>query len=209
MTKIYNWKEKIDEKELNEVIEILKNNGVIIFPTETVYGIGGNALSNEVIDKVYNAKNRPRAKAVNIMVSNKNEIKKYAEITSNLEQKIIDEFLPGPLTIILKKKPNFGTYFTAGNDTIGVRIPNHRIVNSILNEIDFPIIAPSANISGEPSGVEATDIIKDFDGKVDAIIDGGKANQGLSSTIVKVIDNEIMILREGKITKEDILKKIK
>ena len=109
----------------------------------------------------------------------------------------------------MKKKPNFGTYFTAGNDTIGVRIPNHKIVSSILNEIDFPIIAPSANISGEPSGVEATDIIKDFDGKVDAIIDGGKANQGLSSTIVKVIDNEITILREGKITKEDILKKIK
>ena len=163
MTKIYNWKEKIDEKELKEVVQILKNNGVIIFPTETVYGIGGNALSNEVIDKVYNAKNRPRAKAVNIMVSNKSEIKKYTEITSNLEQKIIDEFLPGPLTIILKKKPDFGTYFTAGNDTIGVRIPNHRIVNSILNEIDFPIIAPSANISGEPSGVEATDIIKDFE----------------------------------------------
>ena len=143
------------------------------------------------------------------MFSNKSEIKKYTEITSNLEQKIIDEFLPGPLTIILKKKPNFGTYFTAGNDTIGVRIPNHKIVSSILNEIDFPIIAPSANISGEPSGVEATDIIKEFDGKVDAIIDGGKANQGLSSTIVKVIDNEITILREGKITKEDILKKIK
>ena len=79
MTKIYNWKEKIDEKELNEVIQILKNNGVIIFPTETVYGIGGNALSNEVIDKVYNAKNRPRAKAVNIMVSNKNEIKELLE----------------------------------------------------------------------------------------------------------------------------------
>lgn len=208
MTKIYNWKEKINKKELEEVVQTLKNNGVIIFPTETVYGIGGNALSNEVIDKVYNAKNRPRAKAVNIMVSNKNEIKKYAEITSNLEQKIIDEFLPGPLTIILKKKSNFGEYFTAGNDTIGVRIPEHKIVNSILNEIDFPIIAPSANISGEPSGVEATDIIKDFDGKVDAIIDGGKANQGLSSTIVKVIDNEITILRAGKITKEDIIKKI-
>ena len=76
----------------------------------------------------------------------------------------------------MKKKPNFGTYFTAGNDTIGVRIPNHKIVSSILNEIDFPIIAPSANISGEPSGVEATDIIKDFDGKVDAIIlTGGMA----------------------------------
>lgn len=209
MTKIYNWKEKIDKEELDEVSKILKNNGLIIFPTETVYGIGGNALSNEVIDKVYNAKNRPRAKAVNIMVANKNEIEKYAEITSDIEQKIIDKFLPGPLTIILKKKNDFGNYFTAGNDTIGIRIPNHKIVNAILNKIDFPIIAPSANISGEPSGIEVSNIIKDFDGKVDAIIDGGRACLGLSSTIVKVVDNEINILRYGKITKEELLNKIK
>lgn len=209
MPNFYNWKEKINENELKEVIEILKNNGIIIFPTETVYGIGGNALSNEVIDKIYKVKRRPRAKAVNIMVKNINEIKRYAEITSELEEKIIKKCMPGPITLILKKKENFGDYFTADNDTIGVRIPDNKIINSILNKIDFPIIAPSANISGQPSGIEVADIIKDFKNGVDAIIDGGKANLGLASTIIQVVNNEIKILRQGKITKKELLEKIK
>lgn len=208
MFKYYNWKEKINEYELNEVIDILKNNGIIIFPTETVYGIGGNALSNKVIDKIYQAKNRPREKAVNIMVSDINQIKKYAEITSELEEKIIKNCMPGPITLILNKKGNFGESFTQDDNTIGVRIPDNKIINSILNKIDFPIIAPSANISGEPSGINVDDVIEDFKDSVDAIIDGGKANLGLSSTIIQVVNNEIKILRQGKITKEDILEKI-
>lgn len=209
MYKYYDWKENIEKNELQEVIQILKSNGIVIFPTETVYGIGGNALSNDVIDRIYMAKKRPREKAVNIMVSNIKEIEKYAEITNNIEQKIIEKCMPGPITLILKKKKNFGDYFTANNDTIGIRIPNHRIVNTILNNIDFPIIAPSANISGEPSGIQATDIVKDFEKTVDAIIDGGKADFSKASTIIKVVKNEIQILREGTITKADIEKLIK
>lgn len=208
MSNYYNWKEKINESELKKVIEILKNDGIIIFPTETVYGIGGNALSNKVIDRVYKVKQRPRAKAVNIMVSNINQIKKYAEIKSELEEKIIKNCMPGPITLILKKKENFGDYFTANNDTIGVRIPDNKIISAILKNIDFPIIAPSANISGKPSGVEVSDIITDFENEVDAIIDGGKANLGLASTIIQVIDGKINILRQGKISEEEILNKI-
>ena len=173
-----------------------------------MYCIGGNALSNEVVDRIYKVKMRPREKAVNIMVSNINEIKKYAEITSELEEKIIKNCMPGPITLILKKKKNFGDYFTANNNTIGVRIPDSKIINTILNNIDFPIIAPSANISSRPSGIEVSDIIKDFENKVDAIIDGGKANLALSSTIIQVIDGEINILRQGKISKEEILNKV-
>lgn len=209
MSNYYNWKKSINKNELKEVIKILKNNGIIIFPTETVYGIGGNALSDEVIDRIYKVKNRPRSKAVNIMVSNFNEIKKYAEITSELEEKIIKSCMPGAITLILKKKSDFGNYFTANNNTIGVRIPNNKIINTILNNIDFPIIAPSANISGKPSGIEVNNIIEDFKNSVDAIIDGGKAHLGVSSTIIQVVNNEIKILRQGKITKEEILEKIK
>lgn len=209
MSNYYNWKQKINENELYEIISILKNNGIIIFPTETVYGIGGNALSNQVIDRIYEVKQRPRQKAVNIMLSNKNDIEKYAEITSDIEQKIIDNCMPGPITIILKKKNDSCNYFTAENDTIGIRIPNNKIISTILQNIDFPIIAPSANISGNPSGTDVVDIINDFENKVDAIIDGGKANLGLSSTIIQVVNNEIKILRQGKITKDEILKKIK
>lgn len=208
MSDYYNWKNKIDKDELLKVINILKNNGIVIFPTETVYGIGGNALCDEVIDKIYEVKQRPREKALNIMLASIDDIEKYAEITSELERKIIKTFMPGPITIILKKKQNFGNKFTLPNETIGIRIPDNKIINSILKNIDFPIIAPSANISGKPSAIEVSDIIKDFDGKVDVIIDGGKASLGESSTIVQVIDDEIKILRQGNITKEEILKKI-
>ena len=128
MYKLFNWKEKIDEAELEEVVEILNNDGVVIFPTETVYGIGGKATSFHVIDRVYRAKRRPRAKAVNIIVSSIKDIEKYAVITSELERKIIEEFMPGPITIILKKKEGFGDGFTLDDGTIGVRVPDNEIM---------------------------------------------------------------------------------
>ena len=208
MYRLFNWKENIDESELRDVVNTLKNDGIVIFPTETVYGIGGNATSNKVVDRVYQAKQRPRAKAVNILVANVKEIEKYAVITSEIERKIIENFMPGPLTIILKKKDGFGDYFTAENDTIGVRIPDNKIINTILDAIDFPLIAPSANISDRPSGIRAQDIAEDFKDTVDIIIDGGDAKLGTSSTIVKVVNGEIQILRAGEITKEEILAKI-
>ena len=160
MYKYFNWKEKIDEKELEEVVQILKADGIVIFPTETVYGIGGNALSNDVVDRVYAAKKRPRDKAVNIMVSSIEQVEKYAEITCDLERKIIEKFMPGPITIILKKKANFGDYFTADNDTIGVRIPNQKVINAILDKVDFPLIAPSANISGKEGTISKEQILE-------------------------------------------------
>ena len=209
MYKLFDWKNEIKENELNEVIDILNENGIIIFPTETVYGIGGNATSGEVVEKVYLAKHRPRAKAVNILVKNRNEIEKYAQITSDVERKIIDAFMPGPITIILKKNDGFGEGFTQEDNTIGVRIPDNKIINTILDRIDFPLIAPSANISDKPSGINVNQIADDFKDSVDAIIDGGDAKLGLSSTIVKVENEEIEILREGKVTKEEILEKIK
>lgn len=208
MFKLFDWKEKIKESELDEVVEILNNEGIIIFPTETVYGIGGNAMSEDVIERVYRAKQRPRAKAVNILVSNINEIDKYAEITSDIERKIIQKFMPGPITIILKKKDGFGDAFTQDDNTIGVRIPDNKIINAILDRVNYPLIAPSANISDKPSGLNVNQIADDFKDTVDAIIDGGDARLGLSSTIVKVENGEIKILREGKITKEEILNKI-
>lgn len=208
MYKYFNWKNEINNEELNAIATILKNNGIVIFPTETVYGIGGNALSNEAVEKIYIAKNRPKQKALNIMVKSSDEISKYAEITSELEQKIIEKCMPGPLTIILKRKSSFGEHFTSGNSTIGIRIPKCKITMTILKSIDFPLTVPSANISNKPSGVNPTEIIKDFENTVDAIIDGGVIENGQVSTIVKVENNDIQILRAGALSKEDILKQI-
>lgn len=197
--KYYNWKDGINEDELNEVINILNNDGIVIFPTETVYGIGGNALSDEVADRIYEVKQRPREKALNILVSSREKIEKYANIHSSVEKKIIEKYMPGPITLILEKKEGFGKAFTEDNNTIGVRIPDSCIIQEILKKVDYPLIAPSANISGKPSGIDAEEIMKDFAGKVDAIIDGGKAKLGTASTIVKVENEEIKVLRQGSL----------
>lgn len=209
MSKLYDWKDVIKDDELDEIVDIIKRDGIVVFPTETVYGIGGNALSENVIKNIYNIKKRPQEKALNILVKNKEEIKKYAYISNELEEEIIDKFMPGPITIILKKrKSQIPDLLTGNNDTIGIRIPDNDIVKKILEKCNLPIAAPSANISGKPSSIILEDIKPDFDGKVDAFIDGGKCKQNISSTIVKVIDGNIKILREGIISIKDINEKI-
>ena len=114
--------------------------------------------------------------------------------------------MPGPLTIILKKREGVFDYISSGKDTIGIRIPDNEIIKKILDEAEIPIVAPSANISGKPSGIVMDEILKDFYGKVDICVDGGKAQLGESSTIVQIIDNKPVILREGKIKLEEISK---
>lgn len=194
MTKYYDFKEKINEKDLEEIIKIFENDGVIIFPTETVYGMGCNALSIKATKKIYEVKNRPTNKNVNIMVSSINKINEYAYV-NELEEKLIHKYMPGAFTIILHKKDNLNNPAFA-NDTIGIRIPNHKIMLEILNRLSFPIVATSANISGDSSVYSFEDIKRIFDGKVDAIIDGGLCTN-VASTIVKVENNEINILRQG------------
>lgn len=209
MSIFFDWKNKIDKDELNKVYIVLKNGGIVIFPTETVYGIGGNALDENAVKRIYEVKKRPMEKALSILIGSKEDIKKYAKITNELEQKIIDNFMPGPITLILKKKKNKNfNVFTNNNETIGVRIPDSKIIKEILDKCKFPIAAPSANISGKPSGVNMQEIKKDFDGKADILIDGGICKETKPSTIVKIEKDEIVILREGCISKEEIQAKI-
>ncbi len=204
MTKIYNWSENINENELDNCIEVLRNGGIVIFPTETVYGIGTNAYCEKSVEKIYEIKERPEEKPLSILVSNVNEISKYAIINNSMEEQIIKNLMPGPITIILEKRPEVFNYITSGKNTIGIRIPDNKIILKILEALKLPIVAPSANISGHPSGIELNEILPDFENKVDICIDGGKSELSESSTIVQVVDNEIKILRQGKILKQDI-----
>ncbi len=203
----YNWKEEIKKYEMDIVINTLKKDGLVIFPTETVYGIAASALSKKAIDKLYKAKKRPREKAINIMVSDSKEIEKYAIIKNDIERKIIENFMPGEITIILDKKENFGEGFTK-IDTVGIRIPNSIIPLEILKKSKIPLIVSSANLSDYPSITNPKELEKYFKNTVDIIIDGGTIEKGIPSTIVKVDDNKINILREGKITKDAIEKKL-
>ncbi len=182
----------------------IENDNLVIFPTETVYGIGANALSIDAVNKIFDVKTRAKNNPLIVHLKSKNEIEKYAYIENDIEQKLIDTFMPGPITIILKKKDCIQSCVTAGLDTVGIRVPENIIAHKFLEVVDKPIAAPSANISSRPSGTRVCDIQDEFQDKVNYIIDGGESRIGLESTVVKVIDNIPTILRPGYVTKEMI-----
>ena len=205
----------INMKVINDIEEykdILKkeidNNNLVIFPTETVYGIGANATNSKAVDDIFIAKGRANDNPLIVHLGSKDDITNYAYISNDTERKLIDAFMPGPFTIILKKKDIIPGNVSAGLDTVGIRIPSNKIASTILKSSKIPVAAPSANISGKPSGTNIKDIINEFDNKVDYIIDGGNTDIGLESTVVKVIDNVPVILRPGFITKDDLLEVI-
>ena len=203
--KILDWKEKINDLELKEASKTLKSGGLVIFPTETVYGIGALATNPRAVDSIFIAKGRANDNPLIVHLDSREEISKYAIISNEIEEKLISSFMPGPFTLILKKKDVIPDNVSAGLSTVGIRIPNNKIANMLLKCDHLPIAAPSANISGKPSGTNIYDIMKEFQDKVDYIIDGGNTDIGLESTVVKVIDGIPTILRPGFITKEDIL----
>lgn len=191
-------------KNLKIAANIIKKGGIVIFPTETVYGIGTNGLDEEAVKKLYEVKDRPLNKPISLLVSNFDMINQVAKDITEMEYKIMKNFFPGPLTIILNKKSCVPDILTAKGNTVGIRMPDNEIALKLIELSGVPIATPSANISGRPSGIDIEDIKKDFEGKVDLFIDSGKSKIRNGSTIVKVEDNEIKILRQGIITKEQI-----
>ena len=198
-TIIYDWKEEIKKEELDHVKEVLDKGGVVIFPTDTVYGIGCNCFNEEAIDKLFEFKQRDYMKPINVLTSSKEQIEKIAIIQNETEDKIIKEYTPGALTIILKKKETVPDLLTSQLNTVGVRIPNNKIALQILKIVEYPLATTSVNLSGEKAGIQLSDFADQFQGKVDIIIDGGVSDIQLASTIVKVENNEIKILREGTV----------
>ena len=202
----YNWKDKTNTEELKIVCNLIRNGELVIFPTETVYGIGANALDENAVGKIFIAKGRPSDNALIVHIADRTKINEIAEDITEMEQILIDAFMPGPFTIILKRKPEIPDIVTAGLDTVAVRMPDNIIARGIIQFSGVPIAAPSANISGKPSGTSVADIRAELEGKVSAIVDGGETEIGLESTVVKVVDEVPVILRPGKITPEDIEK---
>ena len=204
MTKIINFKDGIDEWELKEIKKSFEDGKLVIFPTETVYGIGANALDKTAVDSIFVAKGRAQDNPLIVHISNFDMLKDLVEEPSELEQKLIDAFMPGPFTLILKKKNIIPDNVTCGLDTVGIRFPENKTAQAIIEYTGLPIAAPSANISSRPSGTKIDDIKDEFDGKVDIIVDGDETKFGIESTVCKVIDGVPTILRPGKITPEDI-----
>ena len=200
------FRNEIDYEKLKEAANLIKNGKLVVFPTETVYGIGTNGLDKNAIKKLYAAKRRPLSKPINLLVSDIKMIEKVAKNISDMEYKLMKAFFPGPLTIILNKKDIVPDILTANGSTVGVRMPEGKIARELVKCADVPIAAPSANISGKPSGTNLQDIQKDFEKSVDCYIDGGESKLGIASTIAKVVNNIPHILRVGSISKEEIEK---
>ncbi len=208
MSKIIKIKNNNSEK-LEEIASLINNNKVIVFPTETVYGIGTNGLDRNAIEKLYKIKERTFSKPITLLVSSYEMICSVANIISPLEKKIISNFFPRPITLILNKKKIVPNILTANTDTVGVRMPDNELILKLIEYCKVPIATSSANISGFPASIDVEDIYNCFKDKVDLYIDGGKSRIGVPSTVVKVENNDIKILREGIITKKDILARIK
>ena len=197
---------KKDIRFIEEAGKVIRNGGTVAFPTETVYGLGANALDDEAVRKIFIAKGRPQDNPLIIHVSTK-EISELVKDVPEVAQKIIDKFWPGPLTVILEKKDIIPNVTSANLNTIGIRMPNSEIALKLIELAERPIAAPSANISGRPSPTEVERCVEDLNGRVDYIIGGESSDIGVESTIVDCTVNPPLVLRPGGITLE-MLKEI-
>ena len=201
--RVFYWKNKIRESELNEVKKVLKEGGIVAFPTDTVYGLACDCFNKKAIEKLYQIKERPSYKPINVLTDSVEKMYKVVDSINNKELELISKYMPGDLTLILNKNEKVPSILTAGIDTIGVRIPDNKIALAILKNFKNPLAVTSANKSGKTSGLEVADFIDVFNNQIDIIIDGGKTPIGVSSTIVKVKEDKIKILRQGNLVIEE------
>ncbi len=190
--------------KLQDAGKIIADGGLVLFPTETVYGLGANGLNEEAVKSIYTAKGRSSDNPLILHISDYEMLKTISQNISEVEYKLMNAFWPGPFTIILERTPIVPNIVTSGLNTVGVRMPSNKIAHNLIKYSGVPIAAPSANISGKPSGTNLDDISEELFNKVDYIINGGNCDIGLESTVVRVIDNIPHILRPGRITAEQL-----
>ena len=183
---------------------VIAEGGLVAFPTETVYGLGANALDPDAVKKVYEAKGRPSDNPMICHISRASDIGQLTRMLSPDIVNVIDNFWPGPLTIIVKRKPNVPLTTTGGLETVGVRLPDNKIARDLIEASGVPIAAPSANLSGKPSPTKVEHVIDDLDGKVDIILKGEDCRVGIESTVLDMSGDELMVLRPGIITADQI-----
>lgn len=194
--------ENLAPSDLREAAEFIREGKLVAFPTETVYGLGGNAYDSTASARIYAAKGRPSDNPLIVHISEFEEIKPLVKELPDVAKALADRFWPGPLTMILDKSDAIPKETTGGLDTVAIRMPSHIIANMLIKEAGVPIAAPSANASGRPSTTKAEHVIEDLFGRIDMIIDGGSSDIGLESTIVDLTVKPALILRPGYITIE-------
>ena len=193
-----------ERAHIEHAAAILRRGGLVVFPTETVYGLGGDATDPEAAARIYAAKGRPSDNPLIIHIADPRDAERYT-VTSPLYYRLAEAFMPGPLTVILPVRDTIPRTVTAGLATVAVRCPLHPIARALIRAAGVPIAAPSANLSGSPSPTSAAHVRDDMEGRVEVILDGGDSEIGLESTIVKIEeDDSLTLLRPGAITPEDL-----
>lgn len=202
------WKIDCAEKDriqIKEAAQLLIENEVVAFPTETVYGLGANAKSEEAVRKIFAAKGRPSDNPLIIHIANQTQLHDLVDDIPSVAEQLMDAFWPGPLTLVFRKKEGLSEIATAGLSTVAVRMPNHPVALALIEEANLPIAAPSANTSGKPSPTTAQHVAKDLTGKISGIVDGGETGVGVESTVVDITEGIPVILRPGGVTKEEMV----
>lgn len=207
-SKYFNQEKNINISEIEKIGKEISNGKIVIFPTETVYGIGANALDENACESIFQIKGRSENKPLIVLISDLDMLEDVVENISKVEKVLIEKFWPGPLTIIFEKssKCKIPEIVTASQSNIGIRMTSSKIARMLIQKSGVPIVAPSANLSGNPTGIKIENIIQELGDKVDYIIDCGDIQDSTTSTVVQVKDNVIHILREGKIVKEELSK---
>ncbi len=193
-----------NENEIKNAAEIIKSGGLVAFPTETVYGLGGDGTNPGAAKRIYSAKGRPSDNPLIIHIADPSDAEKYT-YTCDTYYRLAKRFMPGPLTVVLKARDSIPLETRGGLSTVAVRCPSNPVAHKLIEICGLPIAAPSANLSGSPSPTDASHVIADMQGRIDMIIDGGVCDIGLESTIVKIEDDGSMILlRPGRITVDEL-----
>lgn len=204
MAKIITVKNSCDFNKLSEAAEALSMGKLVAFPTETVYGLGANALDDEAVRSIFKAKGRPQDNPLIVHIAEKEDIKKLVKSVPDTAKKILDNLMPGPITIVLEKSDIVPDVVTAGGRTVAVRIPESEIAREFIKKAGVPVAAPSANTSGKPSPTKASHVLEDLADKVEFIIDGGACRVGLESTVLDLTVTPPAILRPGGVTYEEL-----
>lgn len=208
-TKVWKVDKYVDNLENNpqvvDAARFLQQNEVLALPTETVYGLGGNAESDVAVEKIFAAKGRPSDNPLIIHIADKQQLNAFVTEIPEKAEILMERFWPGPLTIILKKKDGvLSEKATAGLGSVGVRMPDHPVALALLKKCQLPIAAPSANSSGKPSPTNAQHVIEDLNGKIAGVLDGGSTGVGVESTVLDCTEEIPVILRPGGVTKEQL-----
>ncbi len=197
-------RENPDEEVMKRAGDIIKKGGLVAFPTETVYGLGGNALDPMAAKKIYAAKGRPSDNPLIIHIASLSDLEKITADIPDGARKLAEKYWPGPLTMIFNKSETVPREVTGGLDTVAVRFPSHKVASAFILAAGGFVAAPSANLSGRPSPTKAEHVLEDLNGRIDMIIDGGDADIGLESTIVDFTSDIPTVLRPGYITEDDV-----